>query len=109
MACSVCGSWFLVRRDVYHDLFVCSWWFVGWLGVHHGDRGAGLVLWATAVAEGGVVAVWDRFEPAGGFVLLVVRCRCFCGGSFCFVSWCLRYFCAVGAFCVFSCFLVGLR
>ena len=23
-ACWVCGSWFLIRQDVYHDLFVCS-------------------------------------------------------------------------------------
>ena len=28
----------------------------------------------------------------------------FCGGSFCFMSWCLKYFCAVGALCVFSYF-----
>ena len=26
----------------------------------------------------------------------------FCGGSFCFMSWCLKFFCAVGALCVFS-------
>ena len=28
----------------------------------------------------------------------------FCGGSFCFMSWCLKYFCAVGALCMFSYF-----
>ena len=27
-AYSICGSWFLVHRDVCHDLFVCSWWFI---------------------------------------------------------------------------------
>ena len=28
----------------------------------------------------------------------------FCGGSFCFMSWCLKMFCAVGALCMFSYF-----
>ena len=32
------------------------------------------------------------FGPASGFVLLVVPGRCFCGGSFCFMSWCLKFF-----------------
>ena len=36
------------------------------------------------------MAVWDRFKPASGFVLLIVPGRFFCGGSFCFVSWCLE-------------------
>ena len=62
------------------------------------------MLWAAAGAGGGVVAVWGRFGPASDFVLLVVPGRYFCGGSFCFVSWCLENFCAVGALCVFSCF-----
>ena len=48
------------------------------------------MLWATAGAEGEVRILWDRFGPAGGFVLLVVPRRCFCGGSFCFVSLCLK-------------------
>ena len=30
--------------------------------------------------------------------------RYFCGGSFCFMSWCLKYFCAVGALCMFAYF-----
>ena len=38
------------------------------------------------------------------FVLLIVPSRYFCGGSFCFMSWCLKYFCAVGALCMFSYF-----
>ena len=38
------------------------------------------------------------------FVLLIVPSRYFCGGSFCFMSWCLKYFCAVGALCVFAYF-----
>ena len=37
-------------------------------------------------------------------VLLIVPSRYFCGGSFCFMSWCLKYFCAVGALCMFACF-----
>ena len=28
----------------------------------------------------------------------------FCSGSFCFMSWCLKFFCAVGALCMFSYF-----
>ena len=45
------------------------------------------------------------FKPASNFVLLIVPRRYFCGGSLCFMSWCLFYFiffCAVGALCVFS-------
>ena len=38
------------------------------------------------------------------FVLLIVPSRYFCGGSFCFMSWCLKYFCAVGALCMFAYF-----
>ena len=38
------------------------------------------------------------------FVLLIVPSRYFCGGSFCFMSWCLNFFCAVGALCMFSYF-----
>ena len=26
------------------------------------------------------------------------------GGSFCFMSWCINFFCAVGALCMFSYF-----
>ena len=37
-------------------------------------------------------------------VLLIVPNRYFCGGSFCFMSWCLKYFCAVGALCMFAYF-----
>ena len=40
-------------------------------------------------------------------MLLIVPGRCFCGGSFCFMSWCLKIFRAVGALCVFSCFWLG--
>ena len=31
------------------------------------------------------------------------------GGSFCFMSWCSKYFCAVGALCMFAYFLVKLK
>ena len=24
----ICESWFLIHQDVYHDFFVCSWWFI---------------------------------------------------------------------------------
>ena len=44
-------------------------------------------------------------SKAGDFVLLVVPGRCFCGGSFCFVSWCLKFLCCWRLVCVFM-FLV---
>ena len=34
----------------------------------------------------------NRFKPASNFVLLIVPSRYFCGGSFCFMSWCLNFF-----------------
>ena len=55
-------------------------------------------------AEGEEMAIKNRFKPASNFVLLIVPSRYFCGGSFCFMSWCLKYFCAVGALCMFSYF-----
>ena len=39
------------------------------------------------------MAVWDWFKPASNFVLLIVPRRYFCGGSFCFMSWCLKFLC----------------
>ena len=43
------------------------------------------------------------------FVLLIVPSRYFCGGSFCFVSWCVKFFlCCWRLMCVFI-FLVKLR
>ena len=48
------------------------------------------------------MAMLNRFKPASNFILLIVLKRYFCGGSFCFMSWCLNFFCAVGALCLFS-------
>ena len=45
----------------------------------------------------------DLSPPVSNFILLIVTRRYFCGGSFCFMSWCLN-FCAVGALCMFSYF-----
>ena len=50
------------------------------------------------------ISLYFRFKPASNFVLLIVPRRYFCGGSFCFMSWCLNFFCAVGALCMFSYF-----
>ena len=36
------------------------------------------------------MAMENRFKPASNFVLLIVPSRYFCGGSFCFVSWCFK-------------------
>ena len=43
----------------------------------------------------------DQLISAFVFATRIVQ---FCGGSFCFMSWCLKYFCAVGALCMFSYF-----
>ena len=43
-------------------------------------------------------------NPPVSFVLQIVPSRYFCGGSFCFMSWCSKYFCAVGALCMFAYF-----
>ena len=51
---------------------------------------------------GGVKSI--LLVTASNFVLLIVPSRYFCGGSFCFMSWCLFFFCAVGALCMFSLF-----
>ena len=40
----------------------------------------------------GINFVHVYFKPASNFVLLIVPSRYFCGGSFCFMSWCLKYF-----------------
>ena len=47
-----------------------------------------------------VRVIWAMMRD---FVLLIVPRRYFCGGSFCFMSWCLNFFCA-GALCMFSYF-----
>ena len=44
-----------------------------------------------------------RSDDASNFVLLIVPSRYFCGGSFCFMSWCLKFW-PVGALCMFSYF-----
>ena len=46
----------------------------------------------------------DRFKPASNFILLIAPRQYFCGSSFCFMSLCLKFFCAVGALCMFSYF-----
>ena len=43
----------------------------------------------------------EALSPPGGN-LLIVPGRYFCGGSYCFMSWCLIFFCAVGALCMLS-------
>ena len=55
------------------------------------------------------MAMCDRFRPASNFVLLVVPSRYFCGGSFCFMSWCLENFLCCWRLMYVFIFLVGLR
>ena len=45
---------------------------------------------------------------ACNFVLLIVPRRYFCGGSFCFMSWCLNFLCCWRLMCVLI-VLVKLR
>ena len=35
---------------------------------------------------------YTRFKPASNFILLIVPRRYFCGGSYCFMYWCLKVF-----------------
>ena len=39
-------------------------------------------------AEGEVLVMYNRFKPVSDFSLLIVQKRHFCGGSYCFMSWC---------------------
>ena len=50
----------------------------------------------------------NRFKPASNFVLLIVPRRYFCGGSFCFMSWCLTFLCCWRLMYVFI-FSIKLR
>ena len=54
------------------------------------------------------MAMSNRFKPASNCVFLIVPSRYFCGGSFCFMSWCLNFLCCWRLICVFI-FLVKLR
>ena len=47
---------------------------------------------------------FNRFKPANNFVLLIVPSRYFCGGSFCFMSWCLKIFVLLAPFVCFHIF-----
>ena len=47
------------------------------------------------------MAMWNRFKPASNCVLLTVPSRYSCGGSFCFMSWCLNFWCCWRLMCVF--------
>ena len=49
-----------------------------------------------------------RFKPASNFILLIVPRRYFCCGSFCFMSWCLKFLCCWLLMYVFI-FLVKFR
>ena len=48
--------------------------------------------------------IFTRFGPASNFVLLIVQRRYFCGGSFCFMSWCLRFFVLLAPYACFHIF-----
>ena len=44
------------------------------------------------------------FKPASNFVLLIVPSRYFCSGSFCFLSWCLKFFVLLAPYVCFHIF-----
>ena len=46
----------------------------------------------------------NRFKPASNFVLLIVPSRYFCSGSFCFMSWCLKFFVLLAPYVCFHIF-----
>ena len=39
------------------------------------------------------MAMKNRFKPVSNFIFVIVPRRYFCGGSFCFMSWCLKILC----------------
>ena len=41
---------------------------------------------------------------SGGFVLLIVPSRYFCGGSFCFMFWCIKFFVLLAPYVCFHIF-----
>ena len=53
-------------------------------------------------------ASYDRIlfkgKPASNFVLLIVPSRYFCSGSFCFMSWCLKFFVLLAPYVCFHIF-----
>ena len=58
--------------------------------------------------EGEVMAMSNRFKPASNFIFLIVPRRYLCcGGSFCFMSWCL-IFVLLAPFVCFHIFSLGL-
>ena len=50
------------------------------------------IIFCVAEAEGEDRYLLNRFKPASNFILLIVPRRYFCGGSYCFMSWCLNLF-----------------
>ena len=50
------------------------------------------------------MAMEKRFKPASNRVLLIVPRRYFCGGSFRFMSWCLKIFVLLAPYVCFHIF-----
>ena len=50
------------------------------------------------------IRVRVRFKPASNFVLLIVPSRYFCSGSFCFMSWSLKFFVLLAPYVCFHIF-----
>ena len=56
------------------------------------------------------MAMYNRFKPASNFVLLIVPRRYFCDCTFCFMSWCLKFFVLLAPYVCFHInFLVKFR
>ena len=87
----------IVKSCQFHEVHV-SFMLILFLGTQEGTTDFGPVKIINLQELFG-----SRF-PASNFVLLIVPSRYFCGGSFCFMSWCLKYICAVGALCMFAYF-----
>ena len=50
------------------------------------------------------VYISQLIKPASNFVLLIVPSRYFCSGSFCFMSWCLKFFVLLAPYVCFHIF-----
>ena len=59
---------------------------------------------ARFIANSSSCTTTELFKPASNFVLLIVPSRYFCSGSFCFMSWCLKFFVLLAPYVCFHIF-----
>ena len=95
-AYSICESSFLIHHGVYHNLFVCN--DDSLTSYRFTTRTEQLTKCCEPLQKLRVSFIPVK-KLASNVILLIVPRRYFCGGSYCFMSWCL-IFCAVDALCM---------